>query len=194
MILSRSQQFPNSSTWNQVELGKWATGQIMHCDFTRPHWVFLNSVVKNSESQDQEDEMMIFIDSIKWCQLVKGMSVNDVALWLSNHYQAQDVTCKTVRGKTEMSLFRRKFHTGCTRQLPVQPVIKLSSQWGHFHFRWRDMVWHEMFFSILNELLVPKGQVSSQSSVLSSIKWNQELIIQPQKNESKNNFLLTGLI
>ena len=31
MVLSRSQQFRSSSTWNQVELGEWATGRIMHC-------------------------------------------------------------------------------------------------------------------------------------------------------------------
>ena len=31
IILSRSQQFPTSSSQNQVELGEWATGHFMHC-------------------------------------------------------------------------------------------------------------------------------------------------------------------
>ena len=32
IILSRSQQFPTSSSQNQVELGEWATGHFMHCN------------------------------------------------------------------------------------------------------------------------------------------------------------------
>ena len=32
IISSRSQQFPTSSSQNQVELGEWATGHFMHCD------------------------------------------------------------------------------------------------------------------------------------------------------------------
>ena len=32
IILSRSQQFPTSSSQNKVELGKWATGHFMHCE------------------------------------------------------------------------------------------------------------------------------------------------------------------
>ena len=35
IILSRSQQFPTSSSQNQVELGKWATGHFMHWLFSR---------------------------------------------------------------------------------------------------------------------------------------------------------------
>ena len=31
IILSRSQQFPTSSSQNQVKLGEWATGHFMHC-------------------------------------------------------------------------------------------------------------------------------------------------------------------
>ena len=33
IILSRSQQFPTSSSQNQVELGEWATGDFMHCGY-----------------------------------------------------------------------------------------------------------------------------------------------------------------
>ena len=33
IILSRSQQFPTSSSQNQVELGEWATGHFMHCGY-----------------------------------------------------------------------------------------------------------------------------------------------------------------
>ena len=34
IILSRSQQFPTSSSQNQVELGEWATGHFMHWALT----------------------------------------------------------------------------------------------------------------------------------------------------------------
>ena len=44
-FLSRSQQFPSSSTRNQVELGKWATGQIMHW---MPGTFFSTAAFKNS--------------------------------------------------------------------------------------------------------------------------------------------------
>ena len=33
IILSHSQQFPTSSSHNQVELGEWATGHFMHCNW-----------------------------------------------------------------------------------------------------------------------------------------------------------------
>ena len=33
IILNRSQQFPTSSSQNQVELGEWATGHFMHWSF-----------------------------------------------------------------------------------------------------------------------------------------------------------------
>ena len=32
ITLSRSQQFPTSSSQNQVKLGEWATGHFMHCN------------------------------------------------------------------------------------------------------------------------------------------------------------------
>ena len=42
IILSHSQQFPTSSSQNQVELGEWVTGHFMHCDLdhlvTKVRW------------------------------------------------------------------------------------------------------------------------------------------------------------
>ena len=45
IILSRSQQFPTSSSQNQVELGEWATGHFMHCII---HVIILHISRKNS--------------------------------------------------------------------------------------------------------------------------------------------------
>ena len=50
IILSRSQQFPTSSSQNQVELGEWATGHFMHCENNGFLWLF--SVTDPPKIQD----------------------------------------------------------------------------------------------------------------------------------------------
>ena len=44
-ILSRSQQFPTSSSQNQVELGEWVTGHFMHCIWHHRIWSALNQIM-----------------------------------------------------------------------------------------------------------------------------------------------------
>ena len=46
IILSRSQQFPNSSSQNQVELGEWATGHFMHWVMAWSHQATSHYLIK----------------------------------------------------------------------------------------------------------------------------------------------------
>ena len=50
IILSRSQQFPTSSSQNQVELGEWPTGHFMHWNYTIVTEIFMKFWPKKLKS------------------------------------------------------------------------------------------------------------------------------------------------
>ena len=52
IIISLSQQFPTSSSKNQVELGEWATCHFMHCE--RPPTDLISEAIRDVKQTKRE--------------------------------------------------------------------------------------------------------------------------------------------
>ena len=73
IILSHSQQFPTSSSQNQVELGEWATGHFMHCQHS------FNDLGYEA-SRDISGNFWQVNDTTPWCIKYPDAHLNGVSL------------------------------------------------------------------------------------------------------------------